>query len=615
MKIFSRDNTLPALPVPDLADTCETVLELTAPLVDESVFSATCAAVRDFSRLDGAGRLLQALLCEHKASMAGNASWLRPFWDDMYLAWRDPLPINLNYCFRFAAERWGGEEALPRLVRALAETARLLRSGELVSEETPAGPLSMDQVRSCLYTRIPAEGSDTLLMVDPAAPLTAAVTCDGRWFIMPLEHADGALAGEEELSGAFAAIRRTAALPNIAPPLAAMTAAPRAEATSLRATLLQDMRNRLSLAAVEKSLFVICLDPPHRSDEGFLRSLLCGPAGSRWFDKSLQLVCSANGGLGANFEHAGCDAHIWLYLLGLCDKSIRNRTDASRSSRDTLPFRELRWNIDEALAARLDDAAQDYFDRANTVDLCCKDFADYSRSRVKTLGTSPDAFLQIAFQAAQCRVFGHLRSSYEAVSVRGFAEGRTECARGSTYAAGVLAKALRSISAETLRSSVAANELLLGYYRSAENAHKANVARCQRGLGAERHMTGLAVMHTLHAAELGLGEPPAIFRDPGWLTVKHDALSTSSVSAPFIRFFGFGPVVQDGYGVGYAPGPDATGLVVTAFRSKAEPAGDFLAAFAASAKIIADLLYKSLPESRPVTRSGAPSPTLSGGTV
>lgn len=587
MQIFSLDNTLPALPVPDLAATCETLLELAGPLVDTNVFSDTHAAVRDFSRPGGAGGPLQALLLEHKASMAGNASWLRPFWDDMYLTWRDPLPINLNYCFCLAAERWGGEEALPRLVRALAEAARLLRSGELVPEETPAGALSMDQARSCLYTRIPAEGSDTLLMVDPAAPLTAAVTCDGRWFILPLEHADGSLANEAEIAGAFAAIRRKAsAFVKIAPPLAAMTAAPRAEAASLRAALLESMQNRLSLSAVEKSLLVICLDPPHRSEEGFLHSLLCGPVGSRWFDKSLQLVSSANGGLGANFEHAGCDAHIWLYLLGLCDKTIRSRKDAPQSSGGALPFRELRWHIDEAFAARLDEAARDYMYRANAVDLCCKDFTDYSRDRLKTLGTSPDAFWQIAFQAAQCRVFGHMRSSYEAVSVRGFAGGRTECARGSTGEADLFVKALRF--------SAPAKDLLSAY-RSAENAHKANLARCQRGLGAERHMTGLAAMHSLYAADLGLGELPVIFRDPGWLTVKHDALSTSSVSAPFIRFFGFGPVVQDGYGVGYAPRSDSTGLVITSFRGKAQPAGDFLRTFTGSAKIIADLLAGKSP--------------------
>ena len=605
MKTYSLDHTLPSLPVPELAASCEAVLELVQPLVDEAAFAATRAAVRELAAPGGAGERLQALLLEHKATLPGNASWLRPLWDDMYLAWREPLPIAMNYCFRFDADRWGGVRALPRLAKALAETACLLRDGALPPEPCRAGGLSMDQARSCFYTRIPCNGSDALVRTDLAGPLTAAVACKGRWFIVPLTAADGTLADEQALAQAFAAVRQQAAAePGDAPPVGAMTASPRPEAAALRAALQERTQNRLSLAELEKSLFVICLDPPHDSDDSFMHSLLCGPAGSpagsRWFDKSLQIVSSENGGLGANFEHAGCDAAIWLYLLGLCDKGITREcgedagmepgagADAPRSGAGSdAVVRFLCWDVQDALLAGLGEAALDFAARAAGMDLRCRDFAEYSREGLKKLGTSPDAFLQIAFQAAQYRIFGRLRSSYEAVAVRGFAQGRTECARGSTAEAAAFARLLRKKGPpqETLR-----------HYRLAENAHKARLGRSQKGLGAERHMTGLAAMHTLHAQRLGLGVLPALFRDPGWLTVKHDALSTSGIGAPFIRFFGFGPVVRDGYGIGYAPGPDATGLVVTSFRNKAEPPELFLAAFAESAQEAAQVLIQDLPE-------------------
>lgn len=587
MNTFAQDHTLPSLPVPDLAATCEAALALAAPLVDAGTLAATRAAVEELARPDGPGERLQALLLEHKASLGGNASWLRPLWDDMYLAWRDPLPVNMNYCFRFAAERWGGGRALPRLVRALTETALLLRDQSLPPEETRAGVLAMDQARSCLYTRIPGTGADRLLAADLAGPLTAAVVCGGHWFILPLAYADGTPASEEALQNAFAAIRREAAgmrslFPSSMPSPAAMTAAPRAEAAALRAALQRDMQNRLSLAALEKSLFVVCLDPPHESDDSFMHSLLCGPAASRWFDKSLQIVCSENGGLGANFEHAGCDAAIWLYLLGLCDKRILARdSEEGRAAAEAAPvFRPLRWRIEGDTASRLEAVADDFARRSASVDLCCRDFAEYSREGLKSLGTSPDAFLQVGFQAAQYRIFGRLRSAYEAVAVRGFAGGRTECARPCTAEAGAFAEALGSAPAEEQ----------LRRYRQAEDAHKAALRRCQQGLGAERHLTGLAAMFQLYKDTHGLAQAPALFRDPGWLTVRHDALSTSGIGAPFIRFFGFGPVVEDGYGVGYAPGPDATGLVVTSFRGKAEPSGVFAAAFAECAASTALLL-------------------------
>ena len=53
-------------------------------------------------------------------------------------------------------------------------------------------------------------------------------------------------------------------------------------------------------------------------------------------------------------------------------------------------------------------------------------------------------------------------------------------------------------------------------------------------------------------AESGpLAELPAIFDSPGWKTLNHTVISTSNCGNPSLRFFGFGPVVADGFGIGY----------------------------------------------------------------
>lgn len=582
MQTFIHDHSLPALPVPELSATGDGLLALVGPLVDATAFAATRAAARDFFGPGGEGVRLHNLLVEYKNTLPGNASWLRPIWDDNYLTWRDPLPINMNYCFRLADERWGGARALPRLVLALAEAARLLSVGDLPAETCSAGFLAMDQARSCFYTRIACPGRDVLRMTDLAAPPTVAVVCGGRWFIVPLTRADGAPAAEKDLAAAFAAVRREAEADCLASgpaptcPITAMTATPRDEAALIRASLLDSLQNRLNLDALEKSLLVVCLDPPHSSDNAFIHSLLCGAVASRCFDKSLQVIASEDGRLGANFEHAGCDAAIWVYLLDFCDKSIRAGARNSAAPVERLFYRALHWSVNTDLDSRLEAATRNFAARSTAVALCCEDFAEYSRKDIKQLGTSPDAFLQLGFQAAQYRIFGRLRSSYEAVSVRGFAQGRTECARGNSIEAARFAGALwRAAPARELVDA----------YRLAENAHKARLLRCQHGLGVERHMTGLAAMHTMHA---GAGiTSPALFNDPGWLELKHDALSTSGIGAPFIRFFGFGPTTRDGYGIGYAPGPDSTGLVVTSFVNAPEA---FTAAFAAYSKPMAALL-------------------------
>lgn len=587
MNTFANDPRLPALPLPELRDTCAAVPELVAPLVDGAVLAATRSAFEALARPGGPGEGLHGALEALQRSLPGNASWLRPFWDDMYLTWRAPLPVHMNYFFRFSEAPWGGVAALPRLILALTHTLRRLGRAELAPEPAREGFQAMDQTASCLYTRIPAEERDSLRPVRLHGPLHIAVSCRGRWFTLALpKEQDDPFAGRACLERGLDAIRREAETLPPGPAVAAMTAAPRPEAAALRARLQQHLQNRLSLAALEGSLFVVCLDPPSDSPESVARGLLCGDAASRWYDKSLQLIATESGELGANFEHAGGDAAIWLYLLGQANALLTAPETAGRAAEPEPDpsWRALRWEVDAALAGRFEAARREAAALGEGLDLTCRQFPSFARNRLKALGTSPDAFLQIAFQTAQHRVFGWLRSSYEAIAMRSFAEGRTECARGSSGDALAFAEAL---------AQGAAPEGLLALYRQAERTHKLRMRRCQSGLGVERHIYGLEAMYRLHGPSLGQDAPPAAFNDPGWRALKHDALSTSGIGAPFIHSFGFGPTVEDGFGVGYAPGPENTGLVVSACKASGLRAAAFLEAFEQAARAMADVLAQA----------------------
>ncbi|MDL2267105.1 choline/carnitine O-acyltransferase [Desulfovibrio sp. OttesenSCG-928-G15] len=582
MSTYDNDHLLPSLPVPDLSETRELAQALIAPLVDAQTLAATKAAFEAFCAPGGAGQKLQQALERHKAVMPGNASWLRPLWDDMYLSWRGHLPLEMNYFFRFREERWGGDSALARLALALAGVCRSLGRQELPPEPVRKGFAAMDQARSCLYTRIPGAGVDTLVPVALCAPPKVAVCCKGHWFCVRLTAEDESFVSVKALQDALAEIRAQGESLDKALPVGAMTAALREDAAALRAKLAGTLRNRLSLRELENCLFAICLDGPAQDEHSFAGSLLCGDSANRWFDKSLQLIASENGFLGANFEHAGCDAAIWVYLLGLADEKASREPERAGTGAaaqiSTLPFEgtEETTRILEAMQA---DCAR----RLQEVRYVCRDVPGLSRPRIKSCKTSPDAFTQIAFQAAQFAAFGKLRSSYEAVAVRSFAGGRTECARAST--AGALAVA-------ELLNKGGSDATLLRLYREAEAAHVTGLRRCQQGLGAERHMSGLEAMFRLHGKALGLGSdvPPAVFTDPGWRTLKHDALSTSGIGAPCIRFFGFGPVVEDGFGIGYAPGDEGTGMVVTALAASGLSPASLLAEVERAAACVEALL-------------------------
>ena len=44
---------------------------------------------------------------------------------------------------------------------------------------------------------------------------------------------------------------------------------------------------------------------------------------------------------------------------------------------------------------------------------------------------------------------------------------------------------------------------------------------------------------------------PKFFESSGWQALNHTVLSTSNCGNPALRHFGFGPVVPDGFGIGY----------------------------------------------------------------
>lgn len=53
------------------------------------------------------------------------------------------------------------------------------------------------------------------------------------------------------------------------------------------------------------------------------------------------------------------------------------------------------------------------------------------------------------------------------------------------------------------------------------------------------------------AAKKSKAKIPSIFTDPGYSHLSTSILSTSNCGNPALRLFGFGPVVAEGYGIGY----------------------------------------------------------------
>ena len=150
----------------------------------------------------------------------------------------------------------------------------------------------------------------------------------------------------------------------------------------------------------------------------------------------------------------------------------------------------------------------------------------------------------MAFQAAYYGLYGSIDCTYEPAMTKAFLHGRTEAIRSVTT---------ESVEFVKLWWTDAPGSEKLEALRKAIQAHVNLTKISSKGLGQDRHLYALQCLWQREVGNSSDNEEklPAIFKDIGWNTLNHTVLSTSNCGNPSLRFFGFGPVVADGFGIGY----------------------------------------------------------------
>lgn len=124
--------------------------------------------------------------------------------------------------------------------------------------------------------------------------------------------------------------------------------------------------------------------------------------------------------------------------------------------------------------------------------------------------------------------------------------------------------------------SDAPNKTKIEALRKACQSHVGLTKECSKGLGQDRLLyamqclalrdeDGADASDGSDSDEAGAGRAngnasssggglkktlPGFYTDPGWSLLNHTTLSTSNCGNPCLRFFGFGPVVSNGIGIG-----------------------------------------------------------------
>lgn len=421
-------------------------------------------------------------------------------------------------------------------------------------------------------TRLPTPRADTL-QISSSNPSHIVVIRGGSIYKVHVLDASGRPLPLPQIHSQMMGVAAAAVAPASSNP-GVLTTAARDDWTAARARLVADATNAASLRVIDEALFVVVMDdaqPLTKAAEA--RTMLFGDGRSRWFDKSFSLIVTRSGKVAVNFEHSWGDG---VCVLRMCNDVHAAVTRSSANAQaevasvqaqtvSALPFNTQAVAGDMAAAAKRFDehaggcgacAALDNRDgnsrpagSMKNIVVECKGLA---RQQVKEFKVSPDGVMQMAIQLAYSRLHKQTVSVYESASTSSFLRGRTETIRSCTPASAAFVSTMnkQGASAEDKNRSL----------RAACAVHGDVTFAALTGKGIDRHLFALKQLASRQPGPL-----PALFTLPAYSRMVHNTLSTSTLSSPALDGGGFGPVVADGYGVGYGIQDDGSGFSVTSY--------------------------------------------------
>ncbi|MCF3144096.1 choline/carnitine O-acyltransferase [Streptomyces platensis] len=582
MTTFAQEDSLPRVPLPTLEASCERFLAWCAPLLTDDRRAETEAEVAAFLRPGGPGRALQAALEEYDAT-EGVHSWLDTFWPYRYLGRRDRIALNANFFFLFRDPAPGQPqsqvERAAGLIAGAVDYKRRLDQ-EVIPPVVQRGvPQSMVQNRFLFSaTRIPGTEQDTVrspytdAWPGPSDARHIVVFHRGNLFRMEVLGADGVPHSLDDLEAGLRAVQKAGAEPAAAgTSVGHLTTMARAEWAAARETLrTHHPRNAAALDDIETALFCVCLEDAAPADvQEACDQLLYGDGGNRWFDKAVSLIVFADGRAGINVEHCELDGTTILsFTDALLSAPAEEHSARSGARSQGLPSLEpVLFELDDALRAQVRSAADAFAEYGANTATRTVSFDDFGSTTAKALGASPDAFVQLAYQLAHQRAKGHLGATYESIATRQWRRGRTEAMRVVTPEIQAFVAAMEDPAASPDDRRAA--------FRAAAGKHVARAKECQAGQAPEQHLWELELIQRRRGAELGVTEQPALYRSPGWLTMRDDYLSTSSAPSENIQYFGFGSTSSRCIGVAYVLLPDRFHLYLSTPLAVAGPMETF----------------------------------------
>lgn len=267
---------------------------------------------------------------------------------------------------------------------------------------------------------------------------------------------------------------------------------------------------------------------------------------SRWFDKSISLLISADGTTAVNFEHSwGDGVAVLRYLTEIYKDTTKNpqvstKTPHTSAEGDKVNVRALDFEIDDATRAAVESAYEENTKIMDSLDMNVLRYARLNKGTCKRHGLSPDSIIQLSFQLAYRQAFQRYVGTYESCSTSAFRHGRTETMRPCTMATKAFCDALL----QPARLQPNASELR-AMIDKCSSVHGQLTKEAAMGQGFDRHLFALR-----HTAQLHGMPQPTFYETEAYRRINYNIISTSTLGADMVIAGSFGPVVKDGLGIG-----------------------------------------------------------------
>jgi len=397
---------------------------------------------------------------------------------------------------------------------------------------------------------------------------------------------------------------------NAGVPVGVFTGEERNEWAGIREQLENNATNKNNLDAIDTSLFLVSLDKEGASSrESLANQFLHGYGKNRWFDKSFCLLGSGTGEVAINFEHSWGDG---VCVVRYAEEVMKDQEFVKFEGTNELDLpTKLCWDLNQEQMSQVEKSGKKLEDTAKSLDFKMCLYEKFGKEDLKKHKISPDAVAQIAIQLGHYRLHNQIVPTYESASTAGFKGGRTETIRPATVASTEFVKAFTADP-----SPQGKGDLL----RKAADKHNKISVEAKTGKGMDRHLFALAAIakkdhirstltakgaseteiedavakgggDLMSAAEVAEGLPK-LFTDNGWSRINHNILSTSTLASEAIEGGGFGPVVADGYGIGYGVRDHGIGFNISSYRGDSQQLGD---SFAKSLDDIMEVLKANPP--------------------